>query len=342
MISTTLRVTVLISSLLVALMAVMMFSLTLGQVHVTIAQLWSVIFSSSTTEQELFARTVVVDVRLPRLLLGLGGGAGLGVAGVLMQSLFNNPLAEPGIVGVSSGAAIGAAIAIAFGAASLGQGFVSLAAFIGAAVVSVIVVLVSHHRGRIDVMMLILTGIALNALAGALIALVLFTTSSAAREQIVFWQFGSLNGAQWKQVVVVFPVMIVGIICSLLLSRRLDLLSLGQFSASHVGVNVPVTRILMILIVAVMVGVAVAFAGIIGFVGLVIPHMMRLLIGPSHKNLILVSCLGGALLVASSDLIARTIVPYGDLPIGMVTAFIGAPIFLWLIRRISQNKAVGR
>lgn len=336
------RATLVIGLVAAALCAVGGMSLALGQVPMSLTEVWTALVGPHSDEQAQFARTVVVDVRMPRLLLGIGVGVGLGVAGVLMQSLFANPLAEPGVVGVSAGAATGAAIAIAWGAASLGQGVVSLAAFSGAILVSVLVVTLSRSRGRVDVVMLLLTGIALNALAGAVIAFVLFSSTSAAREQIVFWQFGSLNGAQWNQVGVVFPVVCAGVLCSVLLSRRLDVLSLGQSSAAHAGVNVPRTRVILIVIVAMMVGTAVAFAGIIGFVGLVIPHVMRILIGPAHGLLIIASGLGGALLVAGSDLIARTAVAFGDLPIGMVTAFLGAPVFLWLIRKISRDTSGGK
>lgn len=332
----------LVMALTVSLVAIIVLSLAQGQVPLSIDQVWGALFGSGRTTQDEFAHTVVVDVRMPRLLLGLGVGVGLGVAGVLMQSLFANPLAEPGVVGVSAGAATGAAVGIACGVGAFGQGFVSLSAFIGAILVSVIVMAVSKNRGRIDVVMLLLTGIAVNALAGALIALVLFSTSAAAREQIVFWQFGSLNSAQWSQVWVLLPVTVVAVLGSFLLSRRLDLMSLGQQAAAHAGVNVPRTRLILIVSVSVMAGVAVAFAGIIAFVGLVIPHVMRLLIGPAHAMLVLASALGGALLVTSSDLIARTVVPFGDLPIGMVTSIIGAPIFLWLIRRIAGGKSVGQ
>lgn len=317
-------------------------SIAQGQVPLSLSEVWTALTGSETGADSEFARTVVFDIRLPRLMMAIGVGIGLAVTGVLMQSLFANPLAEPGVVGVSSGAATGASLAIAFGAAALGQAVVSMAAFAGALVISLLVVAVSRSGGRIDVVMLLLTGIALNALAGALIALVLFSTSSAAREQIVFWQFGSLNGAQWSQVVVLLPVVIVGTLVALALSRPLDLMSLGNAAAGHAGVNVVRTRLLMIVTVSIVVGAAVAFAGIIGFVGLVIPHLMRLLVGPSHFILTISSALGGAVLVATSDVIARTAVPYGDLPIGMVTAFIGAPIFLWLIRRIMNGKSTGQ
>lgn len=338
--STSVRVLT-VGALVVALITVSIVSIIQGQVPLSLSDVGAALTGSATGADTEFARTVVFDIRLPRLMMALGVGVGLAVSGVLMQSLFANPLAEPGVVGVSSGAAMGAALAIAFGATALGQVAVSLAAFAGALAISLLVVAVSRSAGRIDVVMLLLTGIALNALAGAVIALILFSTSSAAREQIVFWQFGSLNGAQWSQVVVLVPVVIVGTIVALTLAKQLDLMSLGYAAAGHAGVNVSRTRLMMIVTVSIAVGVSVAFAGIIGFVGLVVPHVMRLLVGPSHLILTVASALGGAVLVAVSDLIARTVVPFGDLPIGMVTAFIGAPIFLWLIRKIMNGKATG-
>src|SRR5699024_10820667 len=165
--------------------------------------------------------------------------------------------------------------------------------------------------------------------------------SPTAREQIVFWQLGSLNGARWQAVAVVTPFVVVGVVVSLLLARRLDLLALGERSARHLGVNVERLRLVAIVVIALLVGAGVACAGVIVFVGLVVPHLVRLVAGPGHRLLLPASALGGALLLAVADLVARTAVPFADLPLGMLTSIVGGPFFLWLMRRMRSRHGGG-
>ncbi len=272
-------------------------------------------------------------VRFPRIVMGLAVGAALAVAGAVMQAIFGNPLAEPGVVGVSSGAALGASAAIALGASVLGGPGVALFAFIGGLLATLLVYAVARAGGRTEVVTLLLTGIAVNAIAQAGIAFVLFVADTASREQIVFWQLGSLGGSRWDQVALVAIVAAVGIAVALLLARRYDLLALGERNARHLGVDVERLRIVSIILVALLTGAAVAFTGIIAFVGLVVPHLIRMIIGPAHRGLILASAVGGGALLVVADLMTRTLVAGAELPIGMLTSLVGGPFFFWLLYR---------
>ena len=282
-------------------------------------------------------------VRFPRIVMGLAVGAALAVAGAVMQAIFGNPLAEPGVVGVSSGAALGAALGIVLaglGVAAFTTSWATAAlAFAGGLGATLLVYAVSRSNGRTEVVTLLLTGIAINAFAGAGLAFLLFASSAASREQIVFWQLGSLNGSRWQEVGIVVAVSLVGLVVALLISGRLNLLALGERSARHLGVNVEALRVGAIVLVALLTGVAVAFCGIIAFVGLVVPHIIRMAIGPSHRPLILASAIGGGALLVYADLLARTVVAGADLPIGMLTSLIGGPFFFFLLYR--QRKRSG-
>ena len=276
-------------------------------------------------------------VRFPRVVMAAVAGAALATAGALMQGIFGNPLAEPGVVGVSSGAALAASTVIVFDLAFVGTWTVALSAFVGGLVTTILVYLLSRDGGRTEVVTLVLTGIAVNAVASAGLAFLLFLGDQQAREEIVFWQLGSLNGSRWEQVGVAAPFMVVGLVVAMAMSRRLDLLALGDRAARHVGVDVERLRMGAIVVVALLTAAAVAFCGIIAFVGLVVPHLVRLLAGPGHRLLVPSSALGGALLLVVADLGARTLVAYADLPIGMLTSLVGGPFFFWLIRRARRT-----
>ncbi|SJN08259.1 Heme ABC transporter, permease protein HmuU [Leucobacter sp. 7(1)] len=264
-------------------------------------------------------------------------GAGLAVSGLLMQAIFGNPLAEPGVIGISSGAAVGAGLAIVFGLTIFGEWTTAVLAFIFGLGATLIVYAMSRADGKTEVVTLVLTGIAVNAIGGAGIALLTFLGDTQSREQIVFWQLGSLAGSRWSQVLIIAPIIAVGLLAAYIAAHKLDLLALGERNARHLGVNVEALRIVMIFVVALLVGAAVAFAGIISFVGLVIPHLMRMVLGPAHLPLVTASALGGALLLTLADLAARTLVPMADMPIGMLTAIVGGPFFFWLLRRTRKR-----
>jgi len=276
-------------------------------------------------------------VRFPRVVMAAVAGTALATAGALMQGIFGNPLAEPGVVGVSAGAALAASTVIVFDLALVGTWTVALFAFVGGLVTTILVYLLSRDGGRTEVVTLVLTGIAVNAVASAGLAFLLFLGDQQAREEIVFWQLGSLNGSRWEQVGVAAPFMVVGLVAAMAMSRRLDLLALGDRAARHVGVDVERLRMGAIVVVALLTAAAVAFCGIIAFVGLVVPHLVRLLAGPGHRLLVPASALGGALLLVVADLGARTLVAYADLPIGMLTSLVGGPFFFWLIRRARRT-----
>lgn len=276
-------------------------------------------------------------IRMPRLVMAILVGSTLASAGVVMQGVFRNPLAEPGVIGISSGAAVGASAAIVFGLTFAGPLTLPLLAFLGGLTATIIVYTAARAEGRTEVVTLVLTGIAINAIGGAAIALFTYLGSTQEREQIVFWQLGSLNGTRWQDLAIVAPIAVVGITLCLFFAESLDLLALGERQAEHLGVRVERLRVFAIVVIALLTCAAVAFVGIIGFVGLVIPHLMRMILGPGHRLLLPASALGGAVLLLAADLVARTAVPGSELPIGMLTALIGGPFFFWLLRRTRRR-----
>ncbi|WP_300404535.1 iron ABC transporter permease [Nocardioides sp.] len=276
-------------------------------------------------------------IRFPRVVMAMLVGAALAVAGAVMQGVFGNPLAEPSIVGVSSGAAVAAASSIVFGLTFAGTWTIAVCAFVGGLVTTLAVYGLSRADGRTEVVTLVLTGIAVNAVAAAGLGMLMFLGDTQAREQIVFWQLGSLNGSRWQYVGVVAPLVAVGIVASLLSARSLDLLALGERQARHLGVHVERLRILLVVVVALLTAAAVSFCGIVAFVGLVVPHLVRMVTGPGHRILLPASMLAGALVLVIADLGARTLVAYADLPIGMLTSLVGGPFFFWLLRRTRRT-----
>ncbi|QEO08953.1 FecCD family ABC transporter permease [Protaetiibacter larvae] len=281
-------------------------------------------------------------IRFPRIVMAMAVGAALAVAGAVMQAIFGNPLAEPGVVGVSSGAALGAAVAIVTGLVAYGEWAIALLAFAGGLGATLLVYGVSRAGGRTEVVTLLLTGIAVNAFGGAGLAFLLFLAGTASREQIVFWQLGSLSGSLWRESLIVLVVAAIGTVIAVALGRRYDILSLGERNARHLGIDVERLRFASIVLVALLTGVAVAFVGIVAFVGLVVPHLMRMVLGPSHRALLVSSAFGGALLIVVADLLSRTLVPGGELPLGLLTSLIGGPFFfvlLWRQRRASGGWA---
>jgi len=277
-------------------------------------------------------------VRFPRVTLALVVGACLGVAGALLQGVFGNPLAEQQVIGVSSGAAVGACSVIVLGVSVFGNLTVAVAAFAGGLVTTMIVYLLARSGGRTEVVTLVLMGIAVNAFAFGVIAFLTFVADPQAREQIVFWQLGSLNGATWEAVTAVTPLAVLGLVMTGFVAGRLDLLALGEGPARHLGVNVERLRFVVVVAVALLVGAGVAFTGIVGFVGLVVPHVIRMVAGPGHRLLLAASAPGGALVLVSADLLARTAIENAELPLGMLTALVGGPFFFWLLRRTRSRQ----
>lgn len=289
-------------------------------------------------ELDRVAESVLWNVRFPRIVLALLVGASLGCAGALMQGVFGNPLAEPGVIGVSSGAAVGAVAAIAFGIDFLGTWTVSAFAFVAGLGTVLLVYAMSRSGGRTEVVTLILTGIAVNAFAGAVIGLFLFFADTAAVNQITFWQLGSLAQATWPKVLAVLPCAVLGLAVAPLYARRLDLLSLGERPARHLGLDVERLRIVLVLVIALLTAAAVSVSGIISFVGLVVPHLLRMVAGAGHRFLVPGSALAGALVLLAADLAARTVAVPAELPLGVLTALLGSPFFFWLLRRTRRKQ----
>jgi len=283
---------------------------------------------------------IILQVRLPRLFLGILIGAALATSGALMQGLFRNPLADPGLVGVSAGAALAAAATIVLGDALLTPligplpfGALPIGAFFGGLLTTTGLYLVSTRGGRTSIATMLLAGVAFGALAGAVMGLFSYLSDDRQLRDLTFWSLGSLSGASWTKVAAVAPLVLPMLLASPFLARGLNALALGEAEAFHLGVPVQRVKALAILLVAVAVGASVASAGMIGFVGIVVPHVLRLMAGPDHRFLLPASALLGGALLIGADTVARTVAAPAELPIGILTAAIGAPFFLWLLLR---------
>lgn len=332
------RTTLVFAAAIVALIVLALASAAIGQVPTSIAEVtgsvlhrigldWGPMPAHPAGEVTLW------EVRFPRVMLAILVGAALATAGALLQGVFANPLAEPGVIGVSAGAAVGAGTVIVVGGAFVAAWSVAAAAFVAGLATTALVYLLARSNGRTEVVTLVLTGVAINAFASGLIAFLLFVASPAARDQIVFWQLGSLNGATWSAVWVVAALTVVGVGAAIVVASKLDLLSLGESAARHLGVDVERLRRNVIVMVAILTTAGVAFSGIILFVGLIVPHLVRMLVGPGHRVLIPLSAVLGAVVLLAADVAARSLVDNADLPLGMLTSLIGGPFFFWLLRR---------
>ncbi len=283
---------------------------------------------------------VLWSIRLPRVLLAMTVGAGLAVSGALLQGLFRNPLADPGLIGVTSGAALAAAAVIVLGGAATpgagggwANGALPVAAFAGGAVVVLIVQRIATRDGITSVSAMLLTGVAMSALAAAGIGLLVYVANDVQLRAFNFWTLGSLGAASWAMLAIVAPPIAIALAGSRLLAPQLNALVLGEAEAQHLGVDTQRLKNRVVVLALIAVGAAVAFCGMIGFIGLVAPHLIRLVAGPDHRTLIPASALLGAGLTTAADLVARTLVPPAELPIGVLTALLGVPFFLILLRR---------
>ncbi|GAB5437138.1 MAG: iron ABC transporter permease [Falsiruegeria mediterranea] len=289
-------------------------------------------------------RVVLVDIRLPRMVMGIMVGGALALSGVMMQGLFRNPLADPGIVGVSAGAGFGAIVSIVLGSmlpvavlAWAGSWLTAIAAFLGSWISTLLLYRVSTRRGQTSVATMLLAGIALGAMTGALGGILVFMADDQQLRDLTFWGMGSLAAATWTKIATAAPIMALAGLASVFIARGLNGLSMGEAVAHHIGINVQRTKNIAILSVAAATGAAVAISGGIGFVGIVVPHLLRLSTGPDHHRLLPNAALLGASLLLGADMISRVIVAPAELPIGIVTAILGAPVFLWiLLRRFGQ------
>ena len=287
----------------------------------------------SNLDQRIF-----LELRLPRAILCLLVGASLGVGGALMQALFRNPIVEPGLVGTSSGAAFGSAFFFVLGGVfHIGTSLWSLpiAACLGGIISTYLVFLLARSRedGRASIVMLLLTGLAVNALFMSGIGFLSYIARDPQARSITFWSLGTLSGASWKAVEIVAISTVGGIIISMRYAKQLNALMIGEEEATYLGVNVNRLKWIVLSVNVVIVAVATAFTGVISFVGLVVPHILRMMGGANNRYLILGSALTGATLVTLADLMARLIVRPAELPIGIVTSVVGVPVFIFLLRR---------
>ncbi len=325
---------------LIAFCAIAVVAMGVGAVRIEPLRVIAILLGQASDGITEAQRVVVLNVRLPRVLLALLAGAGLALAGVMMQALFRNPLADPALIGVSAGAALGAVGVIVLGATllqgltrALGVWTLPVGAFVGALVSVTVVFRLSRRDGTLDPTTMLLCGIAINALTGAGIGLLTYLATDEQLRNLTFWTLGSLGAATWGAVLGAAPAVLLAIGCAPWLADRLNALLLGDAEAMHLGVDVEGLKRAVVVLAAGAAGAIVAVSGVIGFVGLVAPHVARLLVGPDHRRVLpLAALVGGALLVVG-DAVARTAVRPAELPIGILTAFVGAPMFLWLLRR---------
>lgn len=314
------------------------YSLTVGATNVALLEaLWKLLSGQELTNIE---RIVLWDIRLPRLIQGIFVGAALGISGAVLQGLFRNPLADPALVGVSAGASLGAISAIVLGGlipaviqAVIGDYLVTLAAFLGGWVSILLLYAISTRSGRTSVATMLLAGIAIGALSAAASGVLIFMANDQQLRDLTFWQLGSLAGASWPKVLASAPVILAALTLAVSLGRGLNGLALGEATAMHIGIPVERVKNIAILTVAAAVGAAVAISGGIGFIGIVVPHILRLVTGPDHRTLLINAGFLGAVLLIIADMISRVVVSPAELPIGIVTAILGSPVFLWILLR---------
>lgn len=282
-----------------------------------------------TPEQQ----AVLYYIRMPRTFVGLLVGAGMGASGVVMQGIFSNPLADPGIIGVSSGASVGAVIAIALGFTEISMFYMPLFAFCGSLFAVTLTVLLAMRHGRIPVMTLLLSGVVVGMLLGALTSGILTMMNEQKMQQYLFWTIGGLDYRRWEHVLLAVGPICGGITIMLLMARHLNILVLGDVEAKAVGMKVMPFRLFLLTMASMITATGVCVSGNIGFVGLVVPHMMRMLVGPDHRRLLPASIIAGGTFLVFCDTIGRIILPPLEIRVGVMTAVIGTPYFLYLLRR---------
>ena len=288
------------------------------------------------------SKTVLLEIRLPRVILAALVGASLGISGAALQGLFRNPLADPGLIGVSAGAALGATLVIVLGSKflsgfMLGSFLLPLGAISGAMLVIMMLYLLTKGFGYQGVTYMLLVGIAVNAIAGVGIGILTFISTDSELRGLTFWTMGSFGGVTWPLLVPAIIIILISVTSMMTVSRNLDLIQLGEPEAYRLGVDVKRLKYKIILSCAAAVGASVSLSGMIGFVGLVVPHLVRLFGGVNHNYLLPGSAFIGAALMITADLFSRTMIQPAELPVGLITSAIGSPFFLWLIFRIKRS-----
>ncbi len=321
-----------------SLLIIAVSSIATGPMNITLSDSFHSLMPWSTAEIPTHINLIIHQVRLPRTILCMLVGAILAISGVVMQGLFRNPLAEPGIIGVSAGAALGAAMAIVL-FSSVAQQFpifmyfaaVPIFAFLGGAITTLIVYRLGTSKFGTSITVMLLAGVAISALSGAGIGYLNFIADDQMLRDLSLWSMGSLAGAKWNDLLLAGIGLITLLILFMKNASGLNALLLGEAEAKHLGINVQSLKKRMIILSAVGVGITVSLSGMIGFIGLIIPHLGRMLSGPNHKTLLPLSALLGGLLLTAADMFARVAVSPAELPVGIVTAIIGAPFFLYLL-----------
>ncbi len=323
------------SVILLLVLAVALVSLSLGPFNIPAGRVASIVLSYVGLDFAAFSRTeqlVIEQIRLPRIVVGALVGMALGVAGATMQGLFRNPMADPGIIGVSAGGAVGAVVAIATGVTGLFFLALPAFAFVGAMGASFLVYGIAAVGGRFSMATLLLAGVAVNAFLGAVVsAIIILLPDNGALREILFWLAGGLDSRSWEHVRISAPLILVGTAVILAMTRDLNLLTLGDDEARSMGVRVDAARVFLLAAAALVTGSAVAVSGTIAFVGLVTPHILRLVLGPDHRVLVPMSALGGAAFVILADTVARVVIQPAELRVSIITAFVGAPFFIFLL-----------
>lgn len=342
---------VLVTTLIIILLAAILLSVGMGALYVSPGQSIAILLkqvgitlqTSYNDQQEI----VITAIRLPRILFGIFIGATLSMCGASIQGLFRNPLADPVLIGISSGAALFAVIMIVVGLQLFGGLFnligayaLSLAAFLGAFLTAILIYRISQAGGKTIISTMLLAGIAISAMTAAGTGIMTLMANDAQLRTITFWNLGSLGGSNWQSLGVLVPICLVCMIGLPMLSKPLNALVLGETNAAHIGINVESLKTKVIILSALGVGVCVSVSGIIGFVGLVTPHIIRKLIGPEHRQVFIGSGLLGAIILVIADLVCRTLIAPIEIPIGIVTALLGAPFFLYLLLKEKKTQIV--
>lgn len=330
-------------ALAVLLLSVACFSLTFGQIDVPFVNTLAILCDKlhlpffTDTEYTKEQLAVIWFIRLPRMLVGVLVGAALGISGAVMQGIFSNPLADPGLIGISSGAATGAVLSIALGTSTASMFAMPAFAFCGSIIAVCLTVFLAMRNGKVPVMTLLLAGVAVGMLLGAVTSGLLTFMNEQKLQQYLFWMVGGLDYRRWEHVYLALGPILAGITVMLLLARHLNILVLGETEAKAVGMPVVKFRMGLLFIAAMTTATSVCVSGNIGFVGLVIPHMMRMLLGPDHRVLLPASALGGAMFLVFCDSLGRVIMPPAEVRVGIMTALLGTPYFLYLLRRMQKQ-----
>ncbi|HTJ50128.1 MAG TPA: iron ABC transporter permease [Cyclobacteriaceae bacterium] len=338
---------VILTGLVIFLILLFLISLSIGAVSVSVREIIQILVAKvgiGTHAQDVQSM-VLLNIRLPRLVFTVLIGAALGISGGALQGLFRNPLVEPGTIGVSSGAALGAILVILGGklispvlAEALGNWLSPLFAFLGGIAATLVTLRLGSYEGRTQITILILAGVAISAIASAAIGLSIFYADEQQLRTFSFWTLGDLSVATWQKIAMLTPIISISVVGLVAMAKPLNALALGEAEAFHSGVHVERLKISIILLCAMAIGTSVAFAGIISFVGLVVPHVIRMLFSPDHELVLPASAITGACLLILADIFARTIVAPAELPIGIVTAIVGTPFFLYLLISTKRKK----